>query len=61
MLAQPAIHVRDGFDLDGSDASPVARAIMAGLELTGTALPETVLPETVLPSGAGSPVRRPPG
>jgi phytanoyl-CoA dioxygenase PhyH len=51
MLAQPAIHVQDGFDLDGSDASPVARAIVAGLELTGTRLP----------SGAGSPVRRPPG
>jgi Phytanoyl-CoA dioxygenase (PhyH) len=56
MLAQPAIHVRDGFALDGSDGSPVARAIVAGLELTGT-----VLPKTGLPSGAGSPGRRPPG
>jgi Phytanoyl-CoA dioxygenase (PhyH) len=34
MLAQPAVHVPDGFALDGSDAAPVARAIVAGLELT---------------------------
>ena len=33
MIAQPAVHVRDGFTLDGSDPSPVARAIMAGLAM----------------------------
>lgn len=33
MMAQPAVHARDGFILDGSDPSPVARAIVAGLEL----------------------------
>jgi len=31
MIAQPAVHVRDGFAIDGSDPSPVARAIVAGL------------------------------
>ena len=31
MIAQPAVHVRDGFAIDGSDASPVARAIVAGM------------------------------
>jgi hypothetical protein len=31
MMAQPALHVRDGFVLDGSDSSPVAQAIMTGL------------------------------
>jgi hypothetical protein len=31
MIAQPAVHVRDGFALDGSDRSPVVRAIVAGL------------------------------
>ena len=31
MMAQPAVHVRDGFAVDGSDPSPVARAIVAGL------------------------------
>jgi len=31
MIAQPAVHVRNGFALDGSDPSPVARAIVAGL------------------------------
>jgi Phytanoyl-CoA dioxygenase (PhyH) len=51
MLGQPAVYMRDGFALDGTDPSPVARAIVAGLELTGTQLP----------SGAGSPGRRPPG
>jgi hypothetical protein len=61
MLAQPAIHVRGGFDLDGSDQSPVARAIVAGLDLTGTVLTGTGLTGTGLPSGAGSPARRPPG
>ena len=35
MIAQPAVHVRDGFALDGSDPSPVAQAIMAGLAMTG--------------------------
>src|SRR6266699_1826296 len=33
MIAQPAVHVRGGFALDGSDPSPVARAIMAGLAM----------------------------
>lgn len=33
MMAQPVVHVQDGFALDGSDRSPVARAIIAGLEL----------------------------
>jgi hypothetical protein len=33
MTAQPATNVRDGFALDGSDPSPVARAIMAGLAM----------------------------
>jgi len=31
MIAQPAVHVRDGFAIDGSDPSPVARAIVTGL------------------------------
>ncbi|HUA30879.1 MAG TPA: phytanoyl-CoA dioxygenase [Streptosporangiaceae bacterium] len=31
MMAQPAVHVGDGFAVDGSDPSPVARAIVAGL------------------------------
>jgi hypothetical protein len=31
MIAQPAVHVADGFTLDGSDPSPVAKAIVAGL------------------------------
>jgi len=31
MIAQPVIPVRDGFTLDGSDPSPVAQAIVAGL------------------------------
>jgi hypothetical protein len=31
MMAQPAVHVKDGFVLDGSDPSPVAQAIMTGL------------------------------
>jgi hypothetical protein len=33
MIAQPAVHVRDGFALDGSDPSPVARAIVTGLAM----------------------------
>jgi hypothetical protein len=33
MIAQPAVHVRDGFVLDGSDPSPVARAVAAGLAM----------------------------
>jgi hypothetical protein len=35
MIAQPAVHVRDGFAIDGSDPSPVARAIVAGLAMAG--------------------------
>jgi hypothetical protein len=31
MIAQPAVHVPDGFAIDGSGPSPVARAIVAGL------------------------------
>jgi hypothetical protein len=31
MIAQPAVHVADGFTLDGSDPSPVAQAIVVGL------------------------------
>jgi hypothetical protein len=33
MIAQPAVHVRDGFALAGSDPSPVAQAIVAGLAM----------------------------
>ena len=33
MIAQPAVHVRDGFAIDGSDPSPVAQAIVAGLAM----------------------------
>jgi hypothetical protein len=33
MIAQPAVHVRDGFALDGTDPSPVAQAIVTGLAL----------------------------
>jgi hypothetical protein len=33
MNAPPAVHVRTGFAPDGSDPSPVARAIMAGLAM----------------------------
>jgi hypothetical protein len=39
IMAQPAIHVPDGFILDGSDPSPVARAIMTGLTLGDRAAP----------------------
>jgi hypothetical protein len=35
MIAQPAVRVRDGFAIDGSDPSPVARAIVAGLAMAG--------------------------
>lgn len=35
MMAQPAVYVRDGFVLDGTDPSPVARAITAGLAMDG--------------------------
>jgi hypothetical protein len=31
MMAQPAVHIPGGFALDGSDPSPVARAIVEGL------------------------------
>lgn len=37
MIAQPAVYVHDGFALDGSDPSPVARAIVAGLRAGSTA------------------------
>jgi hypothetical protein len=33
MIAQPAVSAPDGFMLDGSDPSPVARAIVEGLEM----------------------------
>jgi hypothetical protein len=33
MIAQPGVYVEGGFALDGSDPSPVARAIVAGLEM----------------------------
>jgi hypothetical protein len=33
MIAQPAVHVPDGFAPDGSAPSPVARAIVAGLAM----------------------------
>jgi len=33
MIAQPAVNAPDGFVLDGSDPSPVARAIVMGLTL----------------------------
>jgi hypothetical protein len=32
IIAQPAIHVRKGFTLDGTDPSPVARVIVSGLD-----------------------------
>jgi hypothetical protein len=35
MIAQPAVHAADGFAVDGSDPSPVARAIVAGLAMAG--------------------------
>jgi hypothetical protein len=35
MIAQPAVPARDGFVLDGTNSSPVARAIMAGLAMAG--------------------------
>ncbi len=35
MMAQPGIYVEDGFAIDGSDPSPVARAIVAGLDTGG--------------------------
>jgi hypothetical protein len=31
MMAQPGVHVPDGFTVDGTDPSPVAQAIVAGL------------------------------
>jgi hypothetical protein len=33
LMAQPGVEVPDGFALDGSDPSPVARAIVKGLAL----------------------------
>lgn len=35
MIAQPAVHIRDEFALDGTDPSPVASAITAGLAIAG--------------------------
>jgi len=35
MVAQPGVHVADGFAIDGSDPSPVGRAIFAGLAADG--------------------------
>ena len=35
MIAQPAVHVADGFAVDGTDPSPVAQAIVAGLAMAG--------------------------
>jgi hypothetical protein len=43
MIAQPAVNAPDGFALDGSDPAPVARAIVAGLEL-GAGTPAGDLP-----------------
>jgi hypothetical protein len=34
MIAQPAVHARDGFSIDGSDPSPVAQAITSALAAT---------------------------
>jgi Phytanoyl-CoA dioxygenase (PhyH) len=33
MIAQPAVHSADGLTLDGTDPSPIARAIAAGLAM----------------------------
>jgi hypothetical protein len=33
MIAQPAVHAQEGFAIDGSDPSPVARAIVVGLAM----------------------------
>jgi hypothetical protein len=35
MLALPSVHCADGFTLDGTDPSPVARAIVEGLTAAG--------------------------
>lgn len=39
MIAQPAVNAPHGFMLDGSDPSPVARAIVKGLAMADVALP----------------------
>jgi hypothetical protein len=39
MMAQPAVHVAEGFTLDGSDPSPVAQAIVAGMADTSMLRP----------------------
>jgi hypothetical protein len=39
MMAQPAVHVADGFALDGSDRSPVAQAIVEGMADTSQLRP----------------------
>jgi hypothetical protein len=41
MMAQPAVHVADGFTLDGSDRSPVAQAIVEGMTDTSQLRPRT--------------------
>ena len=41
MMAQPGVRVAGGFALDGSDHSPVARAIMDGLADTSQLRPAT--------------------
>jgi hypothetical protein len=33
MIAQPAVHAQEGFAIDGSDPSPVARSIVVGLAM----------------------------
>jgi len=39
MMAQPGVHVAEGFTLDGADPSPVARAIVEGLADTSQLRP----------------------
>lgn len=41
MMAQPGVHVAGGFRLDGSDRSPVARAIVEGMTDTSQLRPPT--------------------
>ena len=54
MIAQPAINAPGGFVLDGSDPSPVARAIVTGLELAAGEAAEDAAQEA-----AGTPSRPP--
>jgi hypothetical protein len=44
MMAQPGVEVPDGFQLDGTDGSPVARAIVAGLGDASLLRPEQSAP-----------------